>query len=77
METNERRMGKDSQVDTRNLFHGADSLNAVREISINNFDVRVSGTTFAMYGEGADFARDAKYCHIDTKPPERFLFMFR
>ena len=61
----------------RMLFHGTDSLDTVRGIAINNFDHRISGKNATMYGEGAYFAKTAKYSHAYTKPPERFMFLAR
>ncbi|XP_045162858.2 uncharacterized protein LOC123527460 [Mercenaria mercenaria] len=75
MLANLKRLGKEEQIDKRYLFHGTDSLDAVRGISINNFDARVSGKNATVYGDGAYFARDAKYSHAYTKGPERFMFM--
>lgn len=70
-----KRIGNETVVDKRYLFHGTDSLDAVRGISINNFDVRVSGKNATMYGDGAYFARDAKYSHSYTRGPDRLMFM--
>ncbi|XP_052820920.1 uncharacterized protein LOC128246654 isoform X2 [Mya arenaria] len=67
MLANQRRCGDESPVKKLLLFHGTDSLDAVRGISVNNFDPRVSGKNATVYGEGAYFARDAKYSHRYTK----------
>lgn len=75
MEANFQRIGSKLPLNKPYLFHGTDSLDAVRGICINNFDYRVSGKNGTMYGEGAYFARDAKYSHRYTKPPLRFMFM--
>lgn len=75
MEVNARRMGRDQVIDKRYLFHGTDSWEAVKGICINNFDARVSGKNATMFGDGAYFARDAKYSHAYTKGPRRFIFM--
>lgn len=75
MQSNYQRVGKNISPDKRLLFHGTTSYDAVRGISINNFDIRVSGTHGTMYGDGAYFARDAKYSHNYTQPPNRLMFL--
>ncbi|XP_052272968.1 protein mono-ADP-ribosyltransferase PARP12-like isoform X2 [Dreissena polymorpha] len=70
MLNNQRRLGDRNPVDKRPLFHGTDSLNTVRGICVNNFDFRLCGKNATMYGQGAYFARDAKYSHQFTKPDE-------
>ncbi|XP_060593313.1 uncharacterized protein LOC132747821 isoform X3 [Ruditapes philippinarum] len=76
MLANLKRLGKEGPIYQRYLFHGTDSLDAVRGISINNLDNRVSGKNATMYGDGAYFARDAKYSHAYTgSGPERFMFL--
>ncbi|KAH3824614.1 uncharacterized protein LOC127881993 [Dreissena polymorpha] len=77
MLNNQLRLGDRSPVDKRELFHGTDSLDTVRGICINNFDFRLCGKNATVYGQGAYFARDAKYSHSYTKPSpklERFMF---
>ena len=71
------RAGRGRGVKELLLFHGTDSLDTVRGIAINNFDHRLSGKNATMYGEGAYFAKNAKYSHGYTKPPERFMFLAR
>ncbi|XP_053379364.1 protein mono-ADP-ribosyltransferase PARP12-like [Mercenaria mercenaria] len=76
MEANAMRVrGPSIPVDKRYLFHGTDGIDAVRGICVNNFDVRVSGKSGILYGDGAYFARDAKYSHAYTKGPERYMFV--
>ena len=58
-------------------FHGTDSLDTVRGIAVNNFDHRLSGKNATMFGEGAYFAKNAKYSHAYTRPPERFMYLAR
>ena len=77
MAANAERAGHGSDVNEQMLFHGTDSLNTVRGIAINNFDYRLSGKNATVYGEGAYFAKTAKYSHSYTKPPERFMFLAR
>ena len=71
------RAGRSRDVPELMLFHGTDSLDTVRGIAINNFDHRLSGKNATMYGEGAYFAKNAKYSHAYTKPPDRFIFIAR
>ena len=71
------RAGLSRDVKELLLFHGTDSLDTVRGIAINNFDFRLSGKNATMYGEGAYFAKNAKYSHAYTKPPDRFMFIAR
>ena len=71
------RAGRGRGVKELLLFHGTDSIDTVRGIAINNFDHRLSGKNATMYGEGAYFAKNAKYSHGYTKPPERFMFLAR
>ncbi|KAH3846138.1 hypothetical protein DPMN_088434 [Dreissena polymorpha] len=76
MLNNQRRLGDRNPVDKRPLFHGTDSLDTVRGICINNFDFRLCGKNATIYGQGAYFARDAKYSHQYTKVDqnmERFM----
>ncbi|KAH3701555.1 hypothetical protein DPMN_076544 [Dreissena polymorpha] len=68
------RLGDLSPVTTLDLYHGTDNLEAVRGISINNFDSRTSGKNMTRFGDGAYFATDAKYSHEYTKGPHRFMF---
>ena len=77
--TLERSGKEDAVVDKKNLFHGTDSLNAVRGIAINNFDFRLSGKNATRYGNGAYFAKDAKYSHsyTDIKDSSGERYMFR
>ncbi|KAL4220983.1 poly ADP-ribose polymerase [Mactra antiquata] len=75
MQSNYQRVGKNTSVDKRYLFHGTQTLDAVRGISINNFDIRVSGAHGTLYGDGAYFATTAKYSHNYTSPPKRFMFL--
>ncbi|KAH3846128.1 protein mono-ADP-ribosyltransferase PARP12-like isoform X1 [Dreissena polymorpha] len=70
MLNNQRRLGDRNPVDKRPLFHGTDSLDTVRGICVNNFDFRLCGKNATAYGQGAYFARDAKYSHTFTKPDE-------
>ena len=77
MAANAERAGHGRDVNEQMLFHGTDSLNTVRGIAINNFDYRLSGKNATVYGEGAYFAKTAKYSHSYTKPPERFMFLAR
>lgn len=74
MIANKRRTNSEHLLNKLHLFHGTDNLDAVRGISINNFDFRVSGKNATVYGDGAYFARDAKYSHSYTKGNERFMF---
>ncbi|KAH3792944.1 hypothetical protein DPMN_146446 [Dreissena polymorpha] len=77
MLNNQRRLGDTNDVDKRYLFHGTDSLDTVRGICINNFDFRLCGKKGTKYGQGAYFARDAKYSHGYTKQSvklERYMF---
>ncbi|XP_053379363.1 uncharacterized protein LOC123527457 isoform X2 [Mercenaria mercenaria] len=67
--------GKPVSVDQRYLFHGTDGIDAVRGICVNNFDIRVSGKSGTLYGDGAYFAKDSKYSHAYTKGPERYMFL--
>ena len=71
------REGRSRDVTELLLFHGTDSLDTVRGIAINNFDHRLSGKNATMYGEGAYFAKNAKYSHAYTKPPDHFMFLAR
>ena len=71
------RAGRSRNVTELLLFHGTDSLDTVRGIAINNFDHRLSGKNATMYGEGVYFAKNAKYSHAYTKPPDRFMFLAR
>ncbi|WAR04650.1 PAR11-like protein, partial [Mya arenaria] len=63
-----------SALDKRNLYHGTDSDNAIRGICTNNFDFRLSGKNATRHGDGAYFASDAKYSHLYTHPPTRYMF---
>ncbi|WAR04671.1 PAR12-like protein [Mya arenaria] len=63
-----------STLDKRNLYHGTDSVNAIRGICTNNFDFRLSGKNATRHGDGAYFASDAKYSHLYTNPPMRYMF---
>ncbi|XP_052227659.1 protein mono-ADP-ribosyltransferase PARP12-like [Dreissena polymorpha] len=76
MLNNQRRLGDSKPLNKRHLFHGTDSLDTVRGICVNNFDVRLCGKNGNMYGQGVYFARDAKYSHQFTRPDkemERFM----
>lgn len=77
MAENADRDGRSRDGIERMLFHGTDSLDTVRGIAINNFDHRLSGKNATVYGEGAYFAKTAKYSHGYTKPPDRFMFLAR
>ena len=78
MIANAERAGRSPNVKERMLFHGTDSLDTVRGISVNNFDHRLSGKNATVYGEGAYFAKTAKYSHAYTTPkPDRFMFIAR
>ena len=63
-------------VNEKQLFHGTvDDMAVVRGICHNNVDFRLSGKNGTVYGEGAYFARDAKYSHSYTRGPVRFMFL--
>ncbi|XP_041378627.1 uncharacterized protein LOC121390775 [Gigantopelta aegis] len=65
-------------VNEKRLFHGTvDDMKVVRGICHNNVDFRMSGKNGTVYGDGAYFARDAKYSHSYTKGPVRFMFLSR
>ncbi|XP_060587787.1 protein mono-ADP-ribosyltransferase PARP12-like [Ruditapes philippinarum] len=66
---------KHNSVNKKFLFHGTDNIDAVRGICVNNFDKRVSGKFGTSYGDGAYFARDAKYSHCYTQGPVRYMFV--
>ena len=70
------RNGDDTPVTKLQLFHGTDSLDAVRGICIDNFDPRVSGKNATRYGDGAYFARTSKYSHCYTDSRSELKFMF-
>ena len=71
--TAERSRG-DGFVEKLDLFHGTDGLDVVRGISSNNFDFCLGGQNATRFGNGAYFAKEAKYSYAYTKGPERFMF---
>ena len=76
MEMTHRQEGLDGPITERQLFHGTeDNVDVIRGICHNNVDFRLSGKNGTVYGEGAYFARDAKYSHSYTRGPVRFMFL--
>lgn len=62
----------------KTLFHGTDSFETCKGICTNNFDFRLSGKNGTVYGEGAYFAKEAKYSNNYTKSGEsdkRYMFL--
>ncbi|XP_041378353.1 protein mono-ADP-ribosyltransferase PARP11-like [Gigantopelta aegis] len=78
MEMTLQQEGMAGPVKEKQLFHGTeDNVTVIRGICHNNVDFRLSGKNGSVYGDGAYFARDAKYSHSYTKGPVRFMFLSR
>ena len=76
MEMTHRQEGLAGPITERQLFHGTeDNVDVIRGICHNNVDFRLGGKNGTVYGEGAYFARDAKYSHSYTRGPVRFMFL--
>ncbi|XP_041362088.1 protein mono-ADP-ribosyltransferase PARP12-like [Gigantopelta aegis] len=70
------REGVTGPVDKKRLLHGTvDDWAAIRGICHNNVDFRLSGKNGTVYGDGAYFARDAKYSHCYTRGPIRSMLL--
>ncbi|WAR21920.1 PAR11-like protein [Mya arenaria] len=75
MQIKAKRLGRDKDLEIRELFHGTDTLEAARGICIHNIDPRVSGKHGTAFGHGAYFARDASYSDRYTTGGSRFVFL--
>ncbi|KAJ8320143.1 hypothetical protein KUTeg_001730 [Tegillarca granosa] len=67
-----------SNENEKTLFHGTDSFNTCKGICTNNFDFRLSGKNGTVYGEGAYFAKEAKYSNSYTgngESDKRYMFL--
>ncbi|XP_071146123.1 uncharacterized protein [Mytilus edulis] len=72
--------GHGRNIDGRDLFHGAESWNACRDICTNNFDFSTSGSVATPYGQGFYFAVHSKMMSYSTRStylPTNIRFMFR
>ncbi|WAR21921.1 PARPT-like protein, partial [Mya arenaria] len=75
MQIKAKRLGRDKDLEIRELFHGTDTLEAARGICIHTIDPRVSGKHGTAFGHGAYFARDACYSDRYTTGGSRFVFL--
>lgn len=61
----------------RYLFHAADTVDIIKGICHQGFDMRLAGKHGTSYGKGLNFARNAQYSNSYSSPhgTEQFMFL--